>query len=140
MNRKKRCEILIAGHKKIARQLAESIKSNYNIKVLDEPNSGLVMVKMRENAQQSLFYIGEVAVMEARVEVNGIIGLGLVVGSDRQLAFNLAIIDAAYNASLPEIIWWEKILLAEDELIAKEIEKKTASILKTKVNFETMGV
>jgi len=140
MNRKRRCKVLINGHSKIAGQLADVIKSHYEIKVLDAPNNGLVMVKMRENAQQSLFYIGEVAVVEARVEVQGSIGLGLVVGSDSQLAHNLAIIDASYNASLPEVLVWEKILLEEEILIEKEMESKTASILKTKVNFETMDV
>jgi phosphonate C-P lyase system protein PhnG len=140
MNRKRRCKVLIDGNSKIAEQLAAVIKSNYKINVLDVPNNGLVMMKMRENAKQSLFYIGEVAVIEARVEVQGSIGLGVLIGSDSQLAYNLAVIDAAYNANLPEILSWRDILLAEEGLIEKKIKSKTASILKTKVNFETMDV
>lgn len=140
MNRKRRCKVLIDGNSKIAEQLAAVIKSNYKINVLDVPNNGLVMVKMRENAKQSLFYIGEVAVIEARVEVQGSIGLGVLIGVDSQLAYNLAIIDAAYNANLPEIISWREILLTEEGLIEKKIKSKTASILKTKVDFETMDV
>ena len=140
MNRKRRCKVLIDGNSKIAEQLATVIKSNYKINVLDVPNNGLVMMKMRENAKQSLFYIGEVAVIEARVEVQGSIGLGVLIGSDSKLAYNLAVIDAAYNANLPEILSWRDILLAEEGLIEKKIKSKTASILKTKVNFETMDV
>lgn len=140
MNRKRRCKVLIDGNSKIAEQLAAVIKSNYKINVLDVPNNGLVMMKMRENAKQSLFYIGEVAVIEARVEVQGSIGLGVLIGSDSQLAYNLAVIDAAYNANLPEILSWRDILLAEEGLIEKKIKSKTTSILKTKVNFETMDV
>lgn len=140
MNRKRRCKVLIDGNSKIAEQLAAVIKSNYKINVLDVPNNGLVMLKMRENAKQSLFYIGEVAVIEARVEVQGSIGLGVLIGSDSQLAYNLAVIDAAYNANLPEILSWREILLAEEGLIENKIKSKTASILKTKVNFETMDV
>ena len=140
MNRKRRYKVLIDGNSKIAEQLAAVIKSNYKINVLDVPNNGLVMMKMRENAKQSLFYIGEVAVIEARVEVQGSIGLGVLIGSDSQLAYNLAVIDAAYNANLPEILSWRDILLAEEGLIEKKIKSKTASILKTKVNFETMDV
>ena len=98
------------------------------------------MLKMRENAKQSLFYIGEVAVIEARVEVQGSIGLGVLIGSDSQLAYNLAVIDAAYNANLPEILSWREILLAEEGLIENKIKSKTASILKTKVDFATMDV
>ena len=140
MNRKRRCKVLIDGNSKIAEQLAAVIKSNYKINVLDVPNNGLVMLKMRENAKQSLFYIGEVAVIEARVEVQGSIGLGVLIGSDSQLAYNLAVIDAAYNANLPEILSWRDILLAEEGLIEKKIKSKTASILKTKVDFATMDV
>lgn len=140
MNRKRRCKVLIDGNSKIAEQLAAVIKSNYKINVLDVPNNGLVMMKMRENAKQSLFYIGEVAVIEARVEVQGSIGLGVLIGSDSQLAYNLAVIDAAYNANLPEILSWREILLAEEGLIEKKIKSKTASILKTKVDFATMDV
>ena len=140
MNRKRRCKVLIDGNSKIAEQLAAVIKSNYKINVLDVPNNGLVMMKMRENAKQSLFYIGEVAVIEARVEVQGSIGLGVLIGSDSQLAYNLAVIDAAYNANLPEILSWRDILLAEEGLIEKKIKSKTASILKTKVDFATMDV
>lgn len=140
MNRKRRCKVLIDGNSKIAEQLAAVIKSNYKINVLDVPNNGLVMLKMRENAKQSLFYIGEVAVIEARVEVQGSIGLGVLIGSDSQLAYNLAVIDAAYNANLPEILSWRDILLAEEGLIENKIKSKTASILKTKVDFATMDV
>ncbi|MEA5093123.1 hypothetical protein SDC9_43515 [bioreactor metagenome] len=140
MNRKRRCKVLIDGNSKIAEQLAAVIKSNYKINVLDVPNNGLVMLKMRENAKQSLFYIGEVAVIEARVEVQGSIGLGVLIGSDSQLAYNLAVIDAAYNANLPEILSWREILLAEEGLIENKIKSKTASILKTKVDFATMDV
>ena len=140
MNRKRRCKVLIDGNSKIAEQLAAVIKSNYKINVLDVPNNGLVMMKMRENAKQSLFYIGEVAVIEARVEVQGSIGLGVLIGSDSQLAYNLAVIDAAYNANLPEILSWREILLAEEGLIENKIKSKTASILKTKVDFATMDV
>lgn len=140
MNRKRRCKVLIDGNSKIAEQLAAVIKSNYKINVLDVPNNGLVMLKMRENAKQSLFYIGEVAVIEARVEVQGSIGLGVLIGSDSQLAYNLAVIDAAYNANLPEILSWGEILLAEEGLIENKIKSKTASILKTKVDFATMDV
>ena len=139
MNRKRRCKVLIDGNSKIAEQLAAVIKSNYKINVLDVPNNGLVMLKMRENAKQSLFYIGEVAVIEARVEVQGSIGLGVLIGSDSQLAYNLAVIDAAYNANLPEILSWREILLAEEGLIENKIKSKTASILKTKVDFATMS-
>ncbi|MDD4321837.1 MAG: phosphonate C-P lyase system protein PhnG, partial [Acidaminococcaceae bacterium] len=80
------------------------------------------------------------AVIEARVEVQGSIGLGVVIGADSKLAYNLAVIDASYNAKLPEVFSWREILLAEEGLIEKEIKSKSASILKTKVNFETMDV
>ncbi len=58
------------------------------------------MIKMRETAKRELFYLGEVLVTEAKVSINGTLGMGIVVGDNEELALNLAIIDCATNAIL----------------------------------------
>lgn len=78
MNRKKRTEILIKSNENVAKMLADSVREKYEIKVIEEPNQGLVMIKMRETAQKELFYLGEVLVTEAKVYVNGALGMGIV--------------------------------------------------------------
>ena len=106
MNRKRRTEILIRGDRKLSKKIAEEIKEKYDIKSVNEPENGLVMIKMRESAKKQLFYLGEVLVTEAKVYINGNLGMGIVIGNEEKLAHNLAIIDAAYKGQLQEISKW----------------------------------
>jgi alpha-D-ribose 1-methylphosphonate 5-triphosphate synthase subunit PhnG len=74
------------------------------------------------------------------VEIHNCIGIGIVVGMEDELAKNLAIIDAAYKANLPEVTTWEVQLIEEEQRIMYEKTKKQAELFKTKVSFETMEV
>jgi alpha-D-ribose 1-methylphosphonate 5-triphosphate synthase subunit PhnG len=98
------------------------------------------MIKMRESAKNSLFYIGEVLITEAKVEINQCIGIGIVVGMEDELSKHLAIIDAAYKANLPETELWNQQLIEAEKAIIKERAQEQAELFETKVNFETMDV
>ncbi len=138
MNRRRRTEILIKGSIELARGLVQSLEGKYEYRVTEAPNNGLVMIKQRETAKNSSFYLGEVLVTEAKVEIKGVLGLGIVAGNNEELAYLLAIIDAAYNAKLPETEKWEEGLLAEAAKIEAELMKRQGKLMLTKVNFETM--
>jgi len=56
MNRKKRTEILIKGSLKAAKKMSEEISHKYDVKIIDEPNNGLVMIKVRETSKGSPFF------------------------------------------------------------------------------------
>ena len=140
MNRRRRTEILIKSGNYLAKKLAEDIKNKYEIKEMEAPNHGLVMIKIRETAKKELFYLGEIFVSEAKVYIEGVLGMGIVAGDREDLALNLAIIDGAYKKNLKETDHWEKILLNEEAEI-REIEKKIEEgVLKTKVDFTTMDI
>lgn len=138
MRRKRRTEILINGSKDIAAAMAKEIVDNYEAVTIEEPNDGLVMVKVKESAKKSLFYIGEVFVTECKVRIYDSLGIGVVTGHDKELAYHLAVIDAAYKASLKETEGWEDLLLEEERMIEIEKAAEFNQILKTKVSFETM--
>ncbi|MGH4118198.1 phosphonate C-P lyase system protein PhnG [Clostridium sp.] len=140
MKRRKRTEILIKGNPTIAEKLALEIERNYKVKVIQDPEYCLVMVKMRETAQRSLFYLGEVLATEAKVQILDKIGIGIVNDNKPELSYWLAVIDAAYIAKLPETKAFEEILREEEIKINEEISCKQSKILKTKVNFDTMDV
>ena len=140
MKRRRRTEILIQENGHLAQELAETIINAYECKEILAPQYGLTMIKMRESAKNSLFYIGEVLITEAKVEINNCIGIGIVVGMEDELAKHLAIIDAAYKAELPETITWRDQLIQVEKQITKEHAKKQAELFKTKVSFETMEV
>lgn len=140
MDRKRRTRILIEDPSGLARKLSEEIEGKYDVKIIEEPNSGLVMLKMRENSKRALFYLGEVIVVEAKVEVEGKLGIGIVTGNNEELAYWLAVIDAAFNAELAETKTWEELLQQEAEELYASIAEESERILRTKVNFETMSV
>ncbi|WP_028548456.1 phosphonate C-P lyase system protein PhnG [Paenibacillus sp. UNC451MF] len=138
MKRKLRTETLINGSPHIAAALANDIKSRYQVDLIEEPNHGLVMVKVRETAQKSLFYLGEVLVTECKVRINGAVGVGIVKGDEPEKAYDLAVIDAAYAAQLEETAAWSAVLQSEIERIETERHAFQVKVLRTKVDFETM--
>ena len=140
MNRRRRTEILIEEESNLAKHLAESIAQKYKCYEITEPHYGLTMIKMRESAKNSLFYIGEVLVTEAKVEINNEIGIGIVIGMKDELAKHLAIIDAAYKAKLPETVEWESRLIDAEQRIWMKKAKRQAELFETKVDFDTMDV
>lgn len=140
MNRRRRTRILIEGSPLVAQQLASEIERNYEIYVVTEPNHALTMIKMRETAKKTLFYLGEVLVTETKVQIDQSFGIGIVVGDEEELSYQLAVIDAAYEANLAETQQWTALLEKEEQHIRDKREQLEANLLKTKVNFETMDV
>ncbi len=140
MKRRRRTEILINGSQKRSEEMTKYITEHYQVKIIQEPESGLVMLKVRETSQRSLFYPGEVFVTECKAQINGKIGIGIVTGDQPELAYHLAVIDAAFEAELPETAIWTELLEFEEKVIQEQRDAAHHAILKTKVNFETMDV
>ncbi|MEI3610616.1 phosphonate C-P lyase system protein PhnG [Pseudogracilibacillus sp. SO10305] len=140
MQRKERTEILIKSDLSVAKRIAETLEAKYSFTTLVEPQYGLTMLKMRESAQNSLFYLGEVLVTECKVMLENDIGVGVVIGTEMELAKYLAIIDAAFEAEVMEVPSIQETLQKEKQHIETEMFKKQTALLKTKVNFETMEV
>jgi len=140
MNRKRRMQILIDGDRKLAEHLAQQIEGKYSIEMMMEPQHALTMIKMRETAKQSLFYLGEVLVTECKVKLHNVVGTGVVVGDEYDFAYQLAIIDAAFTAHVQEVNQWITLFEESEKAIEKKQNEKRMIINKTKVNFETMDV
>ena len=140
MNRKRRTEILLKSPRELAEKLGQEILINYPVKSIEEPNNGLVMLKVRETAKRQLFYLGEVFITECKVMIDGHLGIGIVKGHEPEFAFNLAVIDSAFNADLQETKEWIKVLTHEENAIKQNEEELKGKILKTKVNFEMMNI
>jgi phosphonate C-P lyase system protein PhnG len=139
-SRRKRTRILVQAGPELRRSLADEVRRTHPIDVVQPPTRGLVMVQLRESAKRSRFHMGEVAVTEAKVRLAGTLGLGILTGDDPQAALDLAVIDAAYNAGIPEASGWDAHLAAADEAIARYQAEHDAVLLTTKVSFDTMEV
>lgn len=140
MKRKERTEILVHCDKSFLKKWSDIFEKQERFEIIEKPSQSLVMVKMRESAQNTLFYLCEVLVSEARVECNGKIGIGIIQGIENKSAYYLAVIDAAYQCEFNEIALFEKELLEEKKKQLIEKHHKVAKVMKTKVNFETMDI
>ena len=138
MKRRRRMRILIDGSREVAKKLALQIEESYAVEIIMQPQEALTMIKMRETAKKTQFYLGEVLVTECKVQVNNQGGIGIVVGLDEELAYHLAIIDAAFEANLTETQSWLLLLKEEEWNIKTRLKTEEAAIYKTKVQFETM--
>ena len=140
MKRHRRTQILIQSEPKLAEEMASEITERYLVQEMIAPRQGLTMVKMRETAKKSLFYMGEVLMTEAMVEIHGHTGIGMIVGMEEERSKHLAIIDAAYQADLPETTPWSDLLIRAEQELTQKQAREHAQLLKTKVSFETMDV
>ena len=135
MNKKRLTAILAKADRRDVAALSAEIRKNHCPVIVKEPGKTLAMVKMREPVKQSLFYIGEVIVCEAVVELDGTKGVAVVIGDDAEKALDMAIIDAAINKG---------VFTGIDTLLALEYEqddrvmRENAMFLKSMVNFESM--
>lgn len=140
MKRKQRTKICVHCDEKLLHKWAQLCEEQAEFNTIEEPSNALTMIKMRESAQNTLFYLGELLVSETRVECNTHIGIGLVQGDNFMKSYDMAVIDAAFNANIHGIDKIEKELLVEEKRQQKEIQKEIQKILKTRVKFETMDV
>jgi alpha-D-ribose 1-methylphosphonate 5-triphosphate synthase subunit PhnG len=138
MKRARRTRILIRGSPELLERLCAQIESAHEAFEIERPNEGLVMLKLQESAKNELFYIGEFLITEAKVQVEGAIGIGMAAGFEPKLARRLAIVDAAANASLPETASWDELLSEEETRIAARDAEEAARLGRTLVNFESM--
>ena len=138
MERARRTKILVQGSPRLRADLSNRVLSSATVDEVNAPHEGLVMVALRETARNTLFNIGELLVTEAKVQIAGQIGIGIIAGQEPAAARQLAIIDAAYNAGLAETKAWEELLLAEEGYLLRQHTVEAGRMARTKVNFESM--
>jgi alpha-D-ribose 1-methylphosphonate 5-triphosphate synthase subunit PhnG len=135
MEKKRLTKILAKADRRNVSAMSAEIQKSHCAVIIKEPGKTLSMIKMREPVKQSLFYIGEVIVCEAAVEIEGVRGFAVVMGDDTEKALNMAIIDAAINkgvfTDMDTLLELEK---QQNDLVMRE----NAMHLKTMVNFNSM--
>jgi alpha-D-ribose 1-methylphosphonate 5-triphosphate synthase subunit PhnG len=138
VRRARRTRILVEGSGELLSRLAAQVEGAHVVTDIEAPGEAMVMIEARESARLARFYLGEVLVTEAKVEVEGTMGLGLLAGMDGGRARELAIVDAAYAAGLLECAAWEAELLGEEAKIEAARSEEAARVAKTRVAFESM--
>ena len=126
MKRKERTRILVHCSNEFLTQWAQYFEQQTQFHVIEEPKNALTMLRMRESAQHSLFYLGEVLVSETRVKCRDTIGIGLIQGNELEKSYALAVIDAACNAALDGV---DQLAGCFHEIIPDRIEAATYIVL-----------
>ena len=135
MDKKRLSKILAKADRQAIAAISSEILKSYSPVIIKEPGKTLAMIKMREPVKNSLFYIGEVIVCEAVVEIDNIKGAAVLMGDDTEKTLNMAIIDAAVNMGVFSGI---VALLALEKEQNDYLMRENAMHLKTMVNFESM--
>lgn len=135
MEKKRLFGILAKADSGLVKLLSDEIQMKHTITIVKEPGKTLTMIKMREPVKQSLFYLGEVIVSEAVVELDGAKGMAVTMGDDTKKTLNMAIIDAAINKGV--FTGMSKLLVWEQEQ-QDAVMRVNALHLKTMVNFDSM--
>ena len=115
--------------------LSAEIQKKHSVTIIKDPGKTLTMIKMREPVKQSLFYIGEVIVCEAVVELDSAKGMAVSMGDDTEKTLHMAIIDAAINKG---VFTGMDTLLAFEREQQDRMMRENAMHLKTMVNFDAM--
>ncbi|WP_175640477.1 phosphonate C-P lyase system protein PhnG [Metabacillus schmidteae] len=138
MKKARLSKILVEGNKELVAKLATQIEQFSSIKIERSPQTGLVMMKTRDSVSKQPFYMGEVLITECVVEVNGTVGIGVLMGENPEKAYQMAIIDAAFNGNLPLLKEWTVLLEEEERKIIGRQKEEVALVSSSKVNFDTM--
>lgn len=135
MEKRRLSKILARAGKQQVKELADAVKGEYSPVIVKAPEKSLVMVRMRESVQESLFYLGEVIVSEAIVDIDGAKGVAVLMGDDFDKVLDMAVIDAACNKGVFRGFDRLEELEREQQL---RIEKENALFMKTMVSFQSM--
>lgn len=138
MHRKQWTRIFAKYGRTEALEFYNKYKEELEFDIISEPDEGLVMVKTREHARNTLFYMGEVLVTASKIRHGSTVGLGIAKGTDTELSEAMAFIDLSFKlekftAELNEI------LKSLKDIEAKSTAERTEKILQTKVSFDMMN-
>ncbi|MBP3952694.1 phosphonate C-P lyase system protein PhnG [Bacillus suaedae] len=138
MKKKRLTKILVEGRPEFLQKLANQIEDKHSPKIEREPETGLVMVKARDSVSMQPFYMGELLVTECTVSISGVLGFGMIKGEELERAYQLAVVDAGFNANIPEVAYWLDELELEEGLIVQRHKKEEAMVAQSRVHFDTM--
>lgn len=141
LTREQRCDLLAAAEHAEIVPLAEQLVADGAAPrptVVKPPETGMVVLQVREPVEESRFYLGEVLVTECAVEVAGVPGWSMREGDDRVAALAAALLDAVAAAGLPATTEIDALCARIAERRARQDENEWAEIRSTTVAFEEL--
>lgn len=128
-------EILAESDFSVWEDMASRLASSYKIKIIQEPETFLVMMPAQDSVEQSKFYLGEVLITEAVVEIHGTPGYGFAMEDNPAQALAYAIINAALAHGIPEAEEIQNIMSQQEAILESQKRQEERMIASTRVNF-----
>ncbi|MEB1805918.1 MAG: phosphonate C-P lyase system protein PhnG [Bacillaceae bacterium] len=138
MKKSRLTKILVEGNEQFLELLVSEVEEVAFIQMERKPSTGLVMVKTRDSISMEPFYMGEILVTECTVSINGKFGMGVIQGEQPIRSYQIAVIDAAFNAKLPIVLKLLPKLENEERKIRNKHVKEAAINAQSRVHFDTM--
>ncbi|MDE5414754.1 phosphonate C-P lyase system protein PhnG [Alkalihalobacterium chitinilyticum] len=138
MKKSRLTKILVEGDEQFLQQLVSEVKEVASIQMERKPSTGLVMVKTRDSVSMQPFFMGEILVTECTVSINGKFGMGVIQGEQPKRSYQIAVIDATFNAKLPIVSKLLPKLENEEQKIRNKHVKEAVINAESRVHFDTM--
>ena len=149
VSRDRRAELLAVAEPKAIQQLAsralELSSVSDSLVVTKAPETGLIMMQVREPVCKERFYLAEVVATRAEVLLHDQTGWAIRMGTDRPTALGAAILDAICEVAIDKHIEYVELHRSIAELCAQTIEEQAEAkaaewneVSKTIVNFEAL--
>ncbi|GAB4289972.1 MAG: hypothetical protein Kow0083_02850 [Methylophaga sp.] len=124
-------------------ELAQQLSSQWPLRYKSLPQSGLGMMKLRDGAMNEPFYLGEIPLASAWVELtlpsgDKAEGAAQLMSDDQQLAEAVAICDAVLANRLEGAERIMSLLQQGHDIIAREKRHRKQMLQRTRVDFSLL--
>lgn len=131
-------DVLAQGDFSLWQKIARDITERHKVKVVQNPDTCLVMMQALDSVGGTPFCLGEVLICEAAVTVNGITGYGVAIEDEPARVLCYAMINAALAARVPEEQEILSAIAAEKERLLQMQRREASLVAGTKVRFDIM--
>lgn len=138
IDRERRAELLAGLDPEPLVALADRCLERVEPVIVQEPEVGMVMLPVREPVAHERFYLGEVLVTRAEVEIDGHRGWSMRLGDDRAATLAAAICDAVVASDGPEAGDVVELCRWSAEMVAAAERAEWAELSATEVTFEEL--
>ncbi len=134
----RRAELLAASDPTDLAAVAERCLEAGTPTLVAGPEVGMVMLQVREPVARERFYLGEVLVTRAEVDLDGARGWAMVMGSDRVHALAAAVCDAEVQGNRAHSGEVQALCEATARAVAEADDRERAELAPTEVAFEEL--
>lgn len=131
-------DVLTRGDFPLWQEIARGIAERHEVKVVQNPDTCLVMMQALDSVGGTPFCLGEVLISEAAVTVDGVVGYGVAIEDEPARVLCFAVINAALAARVPEEEEILSAIAAEKERLLRMQRREDSLVAGTKVCFDIM--